>query len=373
MKNDGQINDIAPKEVRKLTQLLSTHGEYMTFSSYYLWFLIDEFHLVIDDVIELATFSKNTAFNTFVETLFTQRVVAKSMGQNGLEKFLKMILNSSYGYDILNTQHYNSCKFLDDHKTLLKHEKETFISAHQIKENFNMVQSKKKSYTEQTCIQCGFFTLDYAKYWYLNFIYNFLYKCCDVNKFHFIEGDTDSIYIAVSGDFDDGLDQTIKHIITDMDFYNDNKDCWTSSTKELLKVEVEAFGDSMVVAGCKNYNITTLKGTKCKHKGVSKRNTITKEDYNNAIEDGIFKTATNVGFQLKKVGHAAHPSGTTPAFQLAEYELCKTQVEKNGITGIINKSVVLKNNCCAPFVWGHTSKQYIIAQLVQLDYYLSSG
>jgi hypothetical protein len=38
------------KEERKLTQLLSTHDQFMSFSSYYLWFLIDICHFVIDDI-----------------------------------------------------------------------------------------------------------------------------------------------------------------------------------------------------------------------------------------------------------------------------------------------------------------------------------
>jgi hypothetical protein len=42
--------------------------------------------------------------------------------------------------------------------------------------------------------------LDNAKYWYLNFIYNFMYRCLDMDKIHFIEGDTDSAYWAISGD-----------------------------------------------------------------------------------------------------------------------------------------------------------------------------
>ncbi|KAA6368664.1 MAG: hypothetical protein EZS28_035809, partial [Streblomastix strix] len=38
---------------RKLTNLTSTMGEYMAFSSYYLWFLIDDCHFIIDDVKQI--------------------------------------------------------------------------------------------------------------------------------------------------------------------------------------------------------------------------------------------------------------------------------------------------------------------------------
>jgi DNA polymerase elongation subunit (family B) len=33
----------------------------------------------------------------------------------------------------------------------------------------------------------------------LTFIYDFLFKAFDTDRFHFIEGDTDSLYWAISG------------------------------------------------------------------------------------------------------------------------------------------------------------------------------
>jgi hypothetical protein len=65
-----------------------------------------------------------------------------------------------------------------------------------------LVQSSKTYYMIQTPIQCACATLDNAKYWYLNFIYNFMMQCLNMDKLHFIEGDTDSMYWAVAGDED---------------------------------------------------------------------------------------------------------------------------------------------------------------------------
>ncbi|KAA6380109.1 MAG: hypothetical protein EZS28_024363, partial [Streblomastix strix] len=47
MKQNTIMTD---QKQRKLTNLTSTMGEYMAFSSYYLWFLIDDCHFIIDDV-----------------------------------------------------------------------------------------------------------------------------------------------------------------------------------------------------------------------------------------------------------------------------------------------------------------------------------
>jgi hypothetical protein len=73
-----------------------------------------------------------------------------------------------------------------------------------------------------TPIQCGFFTLDNAKYWVLNFNYNFMEKCHDHARFHYIEEDTDSLYFAISGSKNEDINQGFKHIITDEQFYNEN-------------------------------------------------------------------------------------------------------------------------------------------------------
>jgi hypothetical protein len=51
-------------------------GQYMTFSSYYLWFLIDDCHFIIDDIKQLITFNKHIKFNTFVNEFMNKRIEA---------------------------------------------------------------------------------------------------------------------------------------------------------------------------------------------------------------------------------------------------------------------------------------------------------
>jgi hypothetical protein len=45
----------------------------MPFSSFYLWFLIDYCHFIIDDVEEMVLFSKHRAFKEFVEAMMEKR------------------------------------------------------------------------------------------------------------------------------------------------------------------------------------------------------------------------------------------------------------------------------------------------------------
>ena len=77
------------------------------------------------------------------------------------------------------------------------------------------VLQKDKYYRCDTCLQEAFFTLDNAKYWYLVFIYDFMMKCLDQCRFHFIEGDTDSMYWDVAGDPSLPNTQTFQAIITE--------------------------------------------------------------------------------------------------------------------------------------------------------------
>ena len=80
MKKNGMKTDT--KE-RKLTQLADTNGEYMSFSSYYLWYLMDKFHFVIDDIQTLITFKSNTCCNLFVDGFTKNRQQATLNKQKG--------------------------------------------------------------------------------------------------------------------------------------------------------------------------------------------------------------------------------------------------------------------------------------------------
>jgi hypothetical protein len=66
MKENNMAID---KKERKLTQLLNTNNEYMIFSSYYLWFVIDTCHFVIDDIEVCYIFEKNTPFKEFANRM----------------------------------------------------------------------------------------------------------------------------------------------------------------------------------------------------------------------------------------------------------------------------------------------------------------
>ena len=97
-----------------------------------------------------------------------------------------------------------------------------FIGARKIGEDCFQVMMHSTTYNCDTCIHEAYFTLDNAKYWYLVFIYEFMYKCLDMDKIHFIEGDTDSMYWAIAGNPEENFKQGFKHVIKDKEYYDKN-------------------------------------------------------------------------------------------------------------------------------------------------------
>jgi hypothetical protein len=133
-----------------------------------------------------------------------------------------------------------------------------------------LVEKNYKTYTVNTAIQEAVFTLDNAKFWYIKFVYDFIYKCIDLSKIHFIEGDTDSLYYAISGNPDEDCHQGFKHVIKDEVFYNKNVYKWfpnpnlpkeelTRDKKKLLGVSFEKEGYIMFAIAPKCYILKSSK------------------------------------------------------------------------------------------------------------------
>jgi hypothetical protein len=170
---------------KKLTMLLSTHGEYISFSSYYLWFLIDRCHFIIDDIKSVITFTKHDRFNPFVNEFMNNRIKAMFDKNKGMEQFCKTSLNGSYGYDGKNTERYIKTAVKNKSQTFQAQIYDNFISTRKINDDYYLVTYNPKTFSCDTCLQESYFTLDNAKFWYLNFIYNFMYRCLDMDRIHY--------------------------------------------------------------------------------------------------------------------------------------------------------------------------------------------
>jgi hypothetical protein len=339
MKDNGLQTD---KKESKLVMLLSTHGKYMSFSTYYLWFLLDYCHLVINDIRSIILFTKHDRFRPFV-TEFMEKRIECIQQKSTKELYYKTSLNGSYGFDGMNPEKYEHLSVMNREKTFETQLFHSHVDTRRIAEDKYIVATQPKCCRCNTCIQEAYFTLDNAKFWYLHFIYNFLYECMDRKRFHFIEGDTDSMYWAVAGDPTLDIHQGFSAIITDRQFYDRHVGKWFAATKDLMKIAVEKEDESCIALSPKCY--TLFSGEYITHttkmKGVSKsKNHVEASDYDKCIE-GTTVGGKNIGLQMiKQAGNA---------------KMAKVTVYKNALTGCNTKGVTLSDHSCAPFVDGEVT------------------
>jgi hypothetical protein len=69
-----------------------------------LWFLIDTCHFVIDSIRVMYVYEKHTSFREFAEEMIKFRQESKLCGEGAGDEFYKLVLNGSYGYDIMNEE-----------------------------------------------------------------------------------------------------------------------------------------------------------------------------------------------------------------------------------------------------------------------------
>ncbi|KAA6366516.1 MAG: hypothetical protein EZS28_037958 [Streblomastix strix] len=230
-------------------------------------------------------------------------------------------MNSSYGSDGMNTEKYTEIKVMDKKGALKAHLSNTFMDEQQLSDNAYAVQMNP-----ETCTSF------------------------DMEKMHFVEGDTDSAYWAVSGSADAGHLQQFNYVIKDKQFYDDNAKYFFPTIendlmdeKKILGLAPENQGTEIIAPAPKNYYIKVGEKEKIKIKGVNQKTTkISKQNIVDNIRDGTITKATNIRLGQKN------------------YIMSKIATEKNGITGIHTKMVVLKDQSCCPYILGLKASNYII-------------
>jgi hypothetical protein len=167
-------NNRSKTKQKKLTLLMTRMGLYMRFSSYYLWYLINRFRFVIDDVIEMFVFyaNENGLFTKFTLQLMEERMKAIEQKNDGYGSFYKNILNAIYGKDGMNQSKYSKLMIMDEDKAFFAQCLPEFKGSRALRDNKYLVEKNYKTYTVNTAIQIAVFTLDNAKFWYIKFVYD---------------------------------------------------------------------------------------------------------------------------------------------------------------------------------------------------------
>jgi hypothetical protein len=115
MKNNNMKVD---KKERKLTQLTDTHNQYRLTNNYMLWFLIDICHFIIDSIRVMYEYEKHIGFRAFTEEMSRLRQESKLRGDGAEDEFYKLVLNGSYGYDIMNEEKFSKSSIHNKKKQL---------------------------------------------------------------------------------------------------------------------------------------------------------------------------------------------------------------------------------------------------------------
>ena len=356
MYNYGKANGIASvdKKDTKLTMTLDTMDEYRHFNCYYLWLLLD-LGLIIIDVKSVSVYSAHNGFNPFVNEFMKRRQDILAGVSNGNEKFYKLNMNGSYGYDGMNTEKYSKIKIINNDQAYQAIASDTYVNGTKIDSNQYLIQSNPKTYHCKTCLQVAVFTLDNAKFWYLTFYYRFIKNAIDMNKIHFTHGDTDSMYFAVAGDPDAPNTGTFECVIRDKEFYDANvykflpkPNGGIADEKKILGCAIEKYGDNEVSLCPKVYTIWNDDNTPkaVKVKGISlKTNDIKSKDYKDVIDNGTVKVGMNRNLQMTR------KSGIP--------QMSRIEVSKNALTGFNNKLITLPNQACAPYMFGLVAADYV--------------
>ncbi|KAA6353033.1 MAG: hypothetical protein EZS28_051440, partial [Streblomastix strix] len=182
------------------------------------------------------------------------------------EKFYKLIINSSYGYDTLNTEKFGKIKMLDKAGTFIAQHHPNHMGTKRISANTFAVQLKPKTANCFTSIQSG-----------------------DPNK------DCHQQFEAIVKD-KQFYDQHVYNYLPDP-----NKDIY--DYKKILGFGIENEGYELTSLGPKCYSMIVNKWNKEKQqyefkpkitaKGISKSQDISHNDYVNVINKDIVKKGIN--------------------------------------------------------------------------------
>ena len=139
------------------------------------------------------------SFNKFVQSAFyARREGDENPNSSVVAKTMKLLYNSSYGYQIMDRSRHTITKYLSDEKTHGTINTKFFKRLDHINDQLCEVKLANAGIEHREPIIVGCFLLQYAKLRMLELYYNFFERFCGVNKFEELEMDTDSLYLALS-------------------------------------------------------------------------------------------------------------------------------------------------------------------------------
>ena len=150
-------------------------------------------------IYRFVEYTAQKCFNDFVQSVVDARRKAdENLDSSVVAETMKLLGNSSYGYQIMDRSRHTETLYLNEEKTHKAINNRLFRRLNSVSRDIYEVELVKSTIEHREPIIVGFFILQYAKLRMLELYYNFFDKFCDVKKFEELEMDTDSLYMALA-------------------------------------------------------------------------------------------------------------------------------------------------------------------------------
>ncbi|KAJ8042582.1 hypothetical protein HOLleu_09367 [Holothuria leucospilota] len=189
------------------TLIGSMHGTKILLATPLLrWYL--EHGLVVTQIYQVVQFMPQAVFETFGEKVSAARREGDSdPSKSILADTMKLIGNSAYGKTVTKKENHLDVKVCTEDNVFQRVNDPFFKRLTPLGSGMYEVDLHKRVILVDLPLQIGFFVYQYAKLRMLQFYYDFMCKFVDPSDFQYCEMDTDSAYLAISGE---SLESVIK-------------------------------------------------------------------------------------------------------------------------------------------------------------------
>ena len=150
-------------------------------------------------IYRFVQYTPKKCFNNFVQSVVdARRAGDENPDSSVVAETMKLLGNSSYGYQIMDRIRHEETKYLNDEKTHKAINGKRFKRLNNVSKETYEVELAKSKIEHREPIIVGFFILQYAKLRMLELYYNFFDRFCDVDKFKELEMNTDFLYLALA-------------------------------------------------------------------------------------------------------------------------------------------------------------------------------
>ena len=155
--------------------------------------------LVCTKIHRFVEYTPKKGFNSFVQSAVdARRQGDQNPNSSVIAETMTLLVNSSYGYQIMERSRHTVTKYLSDEKTHAAINTKLFKKLDHVSNSLYEVELAKAQIEQREPIIVGFFILQYAKLRLLELYYNLFTRFCDVNKFEELEMVTNSLYLALA-------------------------------------------------------------------------------------------------------------------------------------------------------------------------------